>query len=304
MGKIDFMALKRKKQQAEADVPDNIPDKLADSYTSIWGSIREEIVSIELNKICEFKDSSGICQPFKINRERIEQIKLSASDIGIITPLTVRRYNDGYQIISGHHRFIAAKELHMISIPCIVRDIPDDEAYRYITESNIQRLKLLPSEYSRIFAEYMKHRNDIELTAQEIADKFNISKKTMYRYINILKLDSRLQDMADDDMINIDAADIICKFSADNQESVYQFIVQTNKKISAALAKKMKSVTDNYEGSKVPVHEFTILLASPEKNCRNKLYSSFSRKYNVDYSDKEWNELVEKLLDNHFKQAQ
>lgn len=94
-------------------------------------------------------------------------------------------------------------------MPCIVRKYTDEEMYTVLAESNIQRDRTLPSEYGRIFARYMEIRKSEDLTAEEIAAKFDISKKTMYRYINVHTLIPELQEMTDNKTINIAAVDVL-----------------------------------------------------------------------------------------------
>lgn len=301
MGKIDFNALKRQREQQEVDAPDEDNSELSQAYQSVWGASKEKVEYIELNRLNMFSDSKGRQQPFKIDHDKVEQIKLSAADIGIITPLIVRKYEGDYQIISGHHRVIAAKELNILSIPCVVRSLDDEEAYKFVIESNIQRMKMLPSEYSDIFQRYMEKRKDIDMTAQEIADKFGISKKSMYRYINLGKLIRELQEYADSELLNIDSIDIICAFSEDNQRSVSEFIRNNQKKVTIALAKKMAAIVKNYGKEKVPVWEFNSLLYKPKKSYKNKIYNNLANRYNIEYSEKELDEITERLLDDYLK---
>lgn len=219
MGKINLNAMKQARKEQEIETP--VPEALEQAYANVWGKDKETVQYIELNHIVPFADQRGRTQPFKISEEKVSQIKLSASDIGIVTPLIVRKVGAEYQIISGHHRYIAAKELEMLTVPCVVREISDDEAIKYVTECNIQRSRLLPTEYAEIYARYMEMRNDIDMTAQEIADKFAISKKSLYRYIKILDLTDDLKKMIDEDKLHTDTAEIFCGFSVDEQDAVY-----------------------------------------------------------------------------------
>ncbi len=299
MGKINFNEKKREKQELESAVQDNEPQELKEAYNGIWGSNKENIEYIELNNIVEFEEN-GNKQPFSISSEKVEQIKLSAADIGIITPLLVRKHNGKYQIIAGHHRFIAAKELKLLTIPCVVRNISDEDVYKYVAESNIQRMKMLPSEYCAIFNLYLKKHKEIELSVMEVAEKFGVSKKTMYRYINISKLIPKLQELVDTEMINIDVTDIISKFSTENQEVVAKFIESGYGKVNVSLAKKMAEIVEEAEGDEVSVGEFIALTVKPKKAYKNKLYNSFAEKYSVEYSEKELDELVLQFLEEHF----
>ena len=111
MAKIDFTALKNSRKAAEDRVEDNIPDELAESYTSVWGSNKEAVIYIETTRLVPFVDAYGNSQPFRLNEKKVAQIAASAKDIGIVTPLTVRAKGDLYEIIAGHHRLAAAKAI-------------------------------------------------------------------------------------------------------------------------------------------------------------------------------------------------
>ena len=301
MAKIDLNALKKQRQEQEAKVEDNTPAELKQSYINVWGKNKEEVQYIELAEIVPFKDKKGKSQPFKISKDKVEQIKISVADIGIVTPLIVRNTGEKYQIISGHHRFVVAKELNLLTVPCVVREISDDEAIKYVAECNIQRSRLLPTEYAEIYSRYMEMRSDIDMTAQEIADKFGISKKSLYRYIKILKLTDDLKSLVDTDMIHTDTAEVFSEFSEENQKSVYECVIKNGKKVNRGVAKAMEIIVAEKEGENVSPEEFEKAFEK-KKTFKNSAYNKFASKFKVDYSEDEWNTLIEALLDAHFKE--
>lgn len=297
MGKINLNAMKQARKEQEIETP--VPEALEQAYANVWGKDKETVQYIELNHIVPFTDKVGKSQPFRISDDKVAQIKLSAADIGIVTPLIVRKVGADYQIISGHHRYIAAQQLEMLTVPCVVREITDDDAVKYVVECNIQRSKLLPTEYAEIYARYMGMRQDIDMTVQEIADKFGISKKSLYRYIKILDLTDDLKKLIDEDKLHTDTAEIFCGFSTNEQDAVYEFVQQTGKKVNRAMAKAMERITQEHEVTSY--EDFLPVLEQPRKPVRNKLYSSFAEKYSVNYSEKEWDSLVSELLTKHFE---
>ena len=297
MGKINLNAMKQARKEQEIETP--VPEALEQAYANVWGKDKETVQYIELNHIVPFTDKVGKSQPFRISDDKVAQIKLSAADIGIVTPLIVRKVGADYQIISGHHRYIAAQQLEMLTVPCVVREITDDDAVKYVAECNIQRSKLLPTEYAEIYARYMGMRQDIDMAVQEIADKFGISKKSLYRYIKILDLTDDLKKLIDEDKLHTDTAEIFCGFSTDEQDAVYEFVQQTGKKVNRAMAKAMERIAQEQEVTSY--EDFLPVLEQPKKPVRNKLYSSFAEKYSVNYSEKEWDSLVSELLTKHFE---
>lgn len=146
----------------------------------------------------------------------------------------------------------------------------------------------------------MEMRDDIDMTAQEIADKFAISKKSLYRYIKILDLTDDLKKLIDEDKLHTDTAEIFCGFSADEQDAVCEFVQQTGKKINRAMAKAMERIVQ--EQDVTSYEDFLPILEQPKKKVKNKLYSSFAEKYNVKYSEEEWDNLVTELLTKHFEE--
>lgn len=303
MAKIDFTAMKNSRKAAEDQIEDNVPAELEESYTSVWGSNKENIIYIETTRLIPFVDKYGNTQPFKLNEKKVSQIAASAKDIGIVTPLTVRAKGDLYEIIAGHHRLAAAQQIGQLKVPCIVRKYTDEEMYTVLAESNIQRDRTLPSEYGRIFARYMEIRESEDLTAEEIAAKFDISKKTMYRYINVNSLISELQDMTDSKIINIGAVDTISQLSEDEQTALAAVLDEEKVIFSAAMAKQLKTLSDNAEGE-LTEEDIRILFerkSSVQKPEKRSISSSVVNKYfKPDISDKEVENTIAKALEMYF----
>ncbi len=303
MAKIDFTAMKNSRKAAEDKIEDNVPAELEESYTSVWGNNKENVIYIETTRLIPFVDKYGNTQPFKLNEKKVNQIAASAKDIGIITPLTVRTKGDLYEIIAGHHRLEAAKQIGQLKVPCIVRKYTDEEMYTVLAESNIQRDRTLPSEYGRIFARYMEIRKSEDLTAEEIADKFDISKKTMYRYINVHSLIPELQDMTDNKIINIAAVDVIAQFSEDEQTAFAAVLEEEKIVFSAAMAKQLKALSDNADGE-LTEDDIRILFehkSSVQKQEKRSISNSVVNKYfKSDTSDKEIEKTITKALEMYF----
>jgi hypothetical protein len=79
----------------------------------------------------------------------------SVKQHGILVPSLVRPMPGGsYQMVSGHRRKFAAELAELPTVPCIVRELTDDEAIIIMVDSNLQREQVLPSE--KAFAYKMK----------------------------------------------------------------------------------------------------------------------------------------------------
>ena len=168
----------------------------------------EKVVNINLKDVDEFPN-----HPFKVvDNEEMRQMSDSIKENGVLIPVLVRPKADGrYEMISGHRRKFASQLADKKTIPCIVRDLSDDEAVIIMVDSNMQREEILPSE--KAFAYKMKlealnhqgKRNDLTSVQSEqkldsrkiIANENNESEAKVYRYIRLTELIPELLDMVD-----------------------------------------------------------------------------------------------------------
>ena len=89
----------------------------------------------------------------RMDADMLDMIE-SVKQYGVLVPALVRPANDGYQMIAGHRRQKASELVGHDSIPCIIRNLTDDEATIIMVDSNLQRERILPSE--KAFAYKMK----------------------------------------------------------------------------------------------------------------------------------------------------
>lgn len=180
----------------------------------------EPIVNVEVDKIYAFAD-----HPFKVNNdEKMKELVESILGNGILTPVIVRPDDeDGYEMISGHRRLFAAKEIGLDTIPAFVREMTDDDAVIAMVDSNIQREEILPSE--KAFAYKMRYeamkkkegrpsklsqlgtvlkRSKIEskngrgyATDELLAEQVGESRNQIHRYIRLTEVIPEILDLID-----------------------------------------------------------------------------------------------------------
>ena len=97
-----------------------------------------EVREIEISKIEEPKEALRSY----FTKEALEELKESIAREGLLQPIIVRPYNDKYEIVAGHRRFIACKELGWEKIPCIVKEMDDTETLIKRIHENIKREEL------------------------------------------------------------------------------------------------------------------------------------------------------------------
>ena len=112
---------------------------------------REFIADIPLTEISDFPD-----HPYKVKQdESMLELAASIREKGVVNPALVRpKPEGGYEMVAGHRRKFASELAGKTIMPCIVRNLTDDEATIIMVDSNLQREKVLPSE--KAFAYKMK----------------------------------------------------------------------------------------------------------------------------------------------------
>jgi len=119
-------------------------------------------------------------------------LKRSIEEKGIIEPIIVRRYGDGFQIISGERRFIAAREVGLDEVPCIVREADEQETLEVALIENLQRKDLTPFEEAdglRQLAE--KHG----YTHEEIARKIGKSRSSITETVSLSRIPEDVREL-------------------------------------------------------------------------------------------------------------
>ena len=80
------------------------------------------------------------------DEKRLEELAASIRENGILQPVLVRPFNNGYQLIAGERRLSAAQRAGMLKIPAVIRDVPDERLLELALVENIQREPLNPIE--------------------------------------------------------------------------------------------------------------------------------------------------------------
>ena len=177
---------------------------------------RSYVIDLPAAQISDFPD-----HPFKVRMdESMTEMVESVKERGVLSPVLVRPMPDGgYQMVSGHRRKMAVELAELPTVPCIVRELTDDEAVIVMVDSNLQREKVLPSE--RAFAYKMKldamkrqgqrtdltSANDLQKLVQgqtsreSIAKKAGTSHETIRLYIRLTNLIPELLDMVDNSVL-------------------------------------------------------------------------------------------------------
>ena len=179
-------------------------------------SKRESVREIPLEEISDFPN-----HPFKVRAdESMMEMAESVREYGVLVPALVREKPEGgYEMVAGHRRKMASELAEKQEMPCIIRNLTDDEAVLIMVDSNLQREQILLSE--KAFAYKMKleamkrqagrpSKTNLSPVATDLIGKrsdkilgeqVGESKDTIRRYIRLTELIPPILDMVDETKI-------------------------------------------------------------------------------------------------------
>lgn len=248
-----------RKNLSEIPIPDLDDNILFKSEKTKREENTEKIININLDEISDFPN-----HPFKVKKDKA-MIDLSDSIAkgGVLVPALVRsKVDGGYEMIAGHRRKYACSLANHTTIPCIVRNLSDDEATIIMVDTNLrQRENLLPSEKG--FAYKMKldamNRQGLrtDLTSRQVGEKLNSikslskqideSERQIQRYIRLTNLIKPILDMVDEQHIALNPAVEISFLEVSYQEYLLNVMQQNDCTPSHAQTLKMHKL--DKEGS-------------------------------------------------------
>ena len=171
----------------------------------------EKVVNLSPSEISDFPN-----HPFKVRMDAaMQEMTESVKQYGVLVPALVRpKPEGGYEMVAGHRRKTAADLAGLAEIPCIVRQLTDDEATIIMVDSNLQREQILPSE--KAFAYKMKldamkrqqgertdltcatvlHKLDSKRSRQILAEQSGESHEQIRKYIRLTHLIPEILEIA------------------------------------------------------------------------------------------------------------
>ena len=213
----------------------------------------EKVVMLNPADISDFPN-----HPFKVKQdEAMAEMADSVKQYGVLVPALVRPKADGgYEMVAGHRRKCAATLARITEMPCIVRNLTDDEATIIMVDSNLQRETILPSEKAfayKMKLEAMKRqagrpKNSAPLepnlkgtrSNEELAANSPDSRSQIQRYIRLTELIPSILDMVDSGKIAFRPAVEFSYLSKEQQQSLYDTMECEDCTPSLAQAIKMK----------------------------------------------------------------
>ena len=269
----------------------------------------KRIEKIKIDTLIPFEN-----HPFK-ERAGEEQAELveSIRTTGMLVPVIVRPLLLGkYEIISGHRRVAACKELSIDTVPAIVKELTKEEAVITMVDANLQRENLLPSEKAfayKMKVEAMKRKagrppkNSSQVatnidTATEIGQQLGESRDQVYRYIRLTYLIPELLKMVDEKRIAFTPAVELSYLPEREQRVLIDEIEYTDATPSLSQAQRLRKFSSQGRLSVDTV--FAVLSEEkPYQREQVRFMTEDIRKYfPKNYSNKDMQETILKLLEN------
>ncbi|WP_299003138.1 ParB/RepB/Spo0J family partition protein [uncultured Shewanella sp.] len=168
--------------------------------------------------------SPGQYQPRKdMSPEALEELAKSIVKQGIIQPVVVRKVSStGYEIIAGERRWRAAQLAELSTIPCLVKQVPDEAAMSIALIENIQREDLNAMEEAMALHRLL---HEFELTHQQIADAVGKSRATVSNLLRLNSLNDAVKKMLEYGDIDMGHARALLAIEGDEQTILARLVV-------------------------------------------------------------------------------
>lgn len=234
-------------------------------------------------------------QPFDLySNEKLEQLRKDIEEHGLYSPIHVRPYKGGYQIISGHNRFNAIKQLDWATVPVTVETLTDEEAMIRLVNSNLyQRQFIKESEKVKAFSlkvKAIKQQGKKGSKALEtVANQEKLSQRTLSRYIACSGLIEELLELLDKKKISLAIGEQLSQLSEGNQNFLVDYYINNEVKFTIEKATALRMLEDFTE------EELNSIFFSEVETSKTKLPKDFPI---LDFfiSEEKYHEFMEKYF--------
>ncbi len=169
-----------------------------DVLPELFGELPEQESLVEGIRLSEIFPNPD--QPRRIfSEEGLAQLAQSIEQNGVITPLTLRKTADGYQIIAGERRWRAARMAGLSSVPAIVLEVDAAQAFSLALVENLQREDLNPMEEAD---GYQTLINTMSLTQEQAAEQVGKSRSAVANSLRLLSLPESLRELVGEGLLS------------------------------------------------------------------------------------------------------
>ena len=272
--------------------------------------MNEQVRSIPISQLYPFQ-----YHPFHVrDDEAMAALCGSIQEYGILSPLLARPAGEGYEVISGHRRRLAALKLGLLELPVLIRSMTDDEAVILMVDSNIQRENLLPTEKAfpyKMKLEAMKHQGKVTSckdctktrSDEMIAQEAHVSARTIQNYIRLTYLVKPILDQVDEGRIAFSPAVELSFMSRQEQAELWDIMNSEDSTPSLSQAVRLKKLSQKGELTPERIYE---IMREEKANQRervridvNQLRKYFPKGYTALQMEKKILQLLEENYQNN-----
>lgn len=270
--------------------------------------VKEFISQLPPDKLSPFAK-----HPYRVREDAaMDELVESIRVHGILSPLLARPKGEGYELVSGHRRRLAAQKLGLSTVPVLVREMTDDEAVILMVDSNLQRENLLPSEKAfayKMKLEAMKHQGKStsckvctkSRTDEMIGKHESVSARTIQNYIRLTNLVPPLLQMVDDGRIAFSPAVELSYLTRDEQAELWDLIGREDATPSLSQALRIKQLS---RAAKLTPEVLYAILTEEKPNQKEQIRiktESLRKYFPRNYSAQQMEREIIKLLEARYR---
>jgi ParB family chromosome partitioning protein len=158
--------------------------------------LEHDLLDLDIDRI----DPAELQPRGVFKEDKLEELALSIRHNGIIQPLVVRRTGERFQIIAGERRWRAAQKAGLHRVPCIVKEVSQDNVWELSLIENIQREELNPIEEANAYKNLLEKR---DLTQEEVAQRVGKERSSITNALRLLKLPIEVQRLVEEDKLSM-----------------------------------------------------------------------------------------------------
>ncbi len=279
----------------------------------------EQIIRIPLTDLHPYP-----YHPYGIREDQAMQDTVdSVKQNGVVVPAIVRpRAEGGYEIVAGHRRKLASERAGFTDMPCIVRNLTDDEAIIQLVDSNAQREDVLPSERAKAYkmrleaikrtagrpprqAQENSPNNSANFRSDdEVGNTDGISGDTVRNIISLNNLVPELMQMVDDKKISLTPAYQIAALTEPEQRLLIETMDSEQATPSVSQAQRMRRLSQTGELNEDNMLRIMMEQKKPQAASINIPLDKLRKYFPKTYSPARIEETIFKLLDQWLKRRQ
>lgn len=158
------------------------------------------------------------------DEDALQELSESIKEHGVLEPIIVKKSIKGYELVAGERRTKASRLAGKTTIPAIIKDFDDQSMMEIALLENIQRENLTPIEEAKAYKNFM---DKMDLTQEEVANKFKKSRSYVTNMLGLLKLPSSVQKDVVAGKISMSAARVLSKM--DDEDKIIELAERIKK---------------------------------------------------------------------------